>query len=57
MKKYTMLCGACALVSVNVYGFAIAFIYQPSPIAVLVISAFAASLIIYIELNKKRVLV
>jgi hypothetical protein len=57
MKKYTMLGVGCLMVSINIYGLAICFVFQPIAIAVLVVSVLTAGLISYIELNKRRVLV
>ena len=53
---YSMLFGAASLIITNAYGFLLSVIIQPVSPALLVTSLILISLVTYIELNKKRVL-
>lgn len=56
MKKYSMLYGGLLIILVNIYGLCITFIFRPIAPAVLASSLIVILAILYIELNKRRVL-
>ena len=56
MRKYTMFGGAALLTIVNFYGLLASLIVQPVTPAVIVSSLVVIILTLYVELNKKRVL-
>ncbi len=56
MKKHSMLYGGLLIILANVYGLCITFIFRPIAPAMLVSSFIVILAIIYIELNKRRVL-
>ena len=56
MRKYTMFVAAVLLSTVNIYGLLASLIVQPVTPAVIVSSLLVITLILYVELNKKRVL-
>lgn len=57
MRKNSMLIGAILLWIVNIYGIFISTLFQPVSVVLLVFAILVILTSIYIELNKRRVLV
>lgn len=57
MKKHSMLLGAMALILSNVYGLVISTFFRPITPAILASSIFTIMLLLYVELNKRRLLI